>query len=62
MVTRTAVPQYSHVQILTFVSQLSGEQVDHVFKIRKDAKGALTLDFDKELRHWPHSLQAFKEL
>ncbi|KAM0138753.1 hypothetical protein ACHAO1_003352 [Botrytis cinerea] len=47
--------------ILTFVSQLGGEQVDHVMKIRMDAEGAMTLDFDEELRLWPNTLQAFRE-
>ncbi|ATZ49496.1 hypothetical protein BCIN_04g06360 [Botrytis cinerea B05.10] len=45
-----------------FKCQLGGEQVDHVMKIRMDAEGALTLDFDEELRLWPNTLQAFREL
>ncbi|KAM0156131.1 hypothetical protein ACHAPG_005479 [Botrytis cinerea] len=44
-----------------FKCQLGGEQVDHVMKIRMDAEGAMTLDFDEELRLWPNTLQAFRE-
>ncbi|KAF7896512.1 hypothetical protein EAF00_006526 [Botryotinia globosa] len=45
-----------------FKCQLGGEQADHVIKIRIDAEGALTLDFDEESRLWPKTLQAFREL
>ncbi|CCD45150.1 hypothetical protein BcDW1_10604 [Botrytis cinerea BcDW1] len=44
-----------------FKCQLGGEQVDHVMKIRMDAEGAMTLDFDEELSLWPNTLQAFRE-
>ncbi|KAF7946175.1 hypothetical protein EAE96_009178 [Botrytis aclada] len=45
-----------------FRCQLSGEQNGRVMKIRTDAKGALTLDFDEELRLWPETLKEFREL
>ncbi|TEY36168.1 hypothetical protein BOTCAL_0563g00040 [Botryotinia calthae] len=54
----TGIDEY----VVIFKCQLNGEQVDHVIKIRKDAKGALTLDFDKELRLWPHTFLAFRGL
>ncbi|KAF7908099.1 uncharacterized protein EAF01_003854 [Botrytis porri] len=47
---------------VVFKCQLSGEQAGHIIKIRIDAEGALTLDFDEEPRLWPKTLQAFREL
>ncbi|KAJ8059582.1 hypothetical protein OCU04_011237 [Sclerotinia nivalis] len=45
-----------------FKCHLAGEQMGHLLKLRIDAEGALTLDFDDEPRLWPTSLQAFREL
>ncbi|KAF7855406.1 hypothetical protein EAF04_010149 [Stromatinia cepivora] len=44
-----------------FKCHLAGEQMGHLLKLRIDAEGALTLDFD-EPHLWPTSLQAFREL
>lgn len=48
--------------LIIFDSPLGGEQTGHILKLRVDAEGALTLDFDEEPHLWPMSLRVFREV